>query len=152
MGSKVDFFKSYTEAVWVNPPESVMKANQKYMADDFQNFDPDGNVTGDKAAYIGMNRMIMGAFPDFKAVYHDFREEGDSVVVRFNFEGTHSRDLDMSAMGLGVLPASGRKIVWPENTVAFEIRGEQIASIRPYGESNGIADFLAPLGVELPAA
>jgi hypothetical protein len=55
-------------------------------------------------------------------------------------------------MGLGVIPASGKKIVWPEDTTAFEIQGDKIVSNRPYGDSAGIESFLAALGVKPPSA
>jgi predicted ester cyclase len=152
MSSKIDLYKKYYEASWSNPPSSISEANMTYLSDDFKNFDKDGNVTMNKQAYIGMGQLLAAAFEDFKVVYNDIREEGDSVIVSFHFEGTHTGDLDLSAMGMGVIPASGKKIVWPEDTIAIEIQGDKIVSIKPYGDSRGIENFLAPLGVELPSA
>ena len=105
----------------------------------------------DRAAYIGMGQLLGSAFTDFKAVYSDVREEGDSVIATYHFEGTHTGDLDLTAMGLGVIPASGKKIVWPEDTSAFKIRGDKVVSIKPYGDSAGVESFLAALGVKLPS-
>jgi len=152
MGSKLDVYKAFFEAAWSNPPSSVIEANQTYLADDFQNFDKDGNVVMDKQAYIGMSQLLASAFKDFKAVYSDLREEGDSVIVSYHFEGKHTNDLDLSAMGLGVIPATGKKIVWPEDTAAFKIQGDKIVSIKPYGDSGGMESFFAPLGVTPPSA
>jgi predicted ester cyclase len=151
MGSKSDVYKAYFEASWANPPSSLAQAGMTYLSDDFKNFDKDGNAIMDKAAYIGMGQLLASAFKDFKAVYGDMREEGDSVIVRYHFEGTHTGDLDLSAMGLGVIPASGKKIVFPEDTAAFKIQGDKIVSIKPYGDSAGIESFLAALGVKLPS-
>ena len=152
MSSKLDVYKAYTEAAWANPPSSVMEASETYLSEDFQNFDKNGNVLGDKAAYIGMNQLIAAAFKDFKVVYSDVHEEGDNVIVSYHFEGTHAGDLDLSALGLGVIPASRKKIVWPEATNEFKIEGNKIVSIKPHGDSGGIEDFLEPLGVEMPSA
>jgi predicted ester cyclase len=151
MASKVDVYKAYVEASWANPPSSIAEASMTYLSDDFKNFDKDGNVIMDRAAYTGMGQLLGSAFTDFKAVYSDVREEGDSVIATYHFEGTHTGDLDLSAMGLGIIPASGKKIVWPDDTAAFKIRGDKIASIKPYGDSAGIEAFLAPLGVKLPS-
>ncbi len=131
MTSKVDVYKKYYEAAWADPPASIVEAGETYLSDDFKNFDKDGNVIGDKAAYIGMTNLLAAAFKDFKAVYSDIREEGDSVIVSSHFEGTHTGDLDLSAMGMGVVPASGKKIVWPESRLKFKIEGDKIVSINP---------------------
>lgn len=152
MTTKLDVYKAFIEAAWADPPSSIMEANMAYLSDDFQSFDKDGNVVMDKQAYIGMTQLLASAFNDFKIVYGDLREEGDSVIVSYHFEGTHTGDLDLSAMGMGVIPASGKKIVWPEDTSAFEIQGDKIVSIKPYGDSAGIETFLAALGVTPPSA
>jgi predicted ester cyclase len=151
MASKIDVYKKYFEASWTNPPTSLREANKTYLSDDFKNYDKDGNVVMDKEAYIGMTQLLTSAFKDFSAVYGSLREEGNSVIATYHFEGTHTGPLDLSAMGLGVIPPSGKKIVWPDDTAAFEIRGDKIVSIRPYGASaGGIEGFLEPLGVKLP--
>jgi hypothetical protein len=54
-------------------------------------------------------------------------------------------------MDLGVIPASGKKIMFPEDTAAFKIQGDKIVSNKPYGDSAGIESFLAALGVKLPS-
>jgi hypothetical protein len=152
MGSTLGVFKAFIEAAWANPPASVIEANTAYLSDDFQSLDKDGHVQMNKEGYLGMTQMLMSSFKGFKSVYGDLREEGDSVIVDYHFEGTHTRDLDLSAMGLGVIPASGKKIIWPDSTVVFKIADGKIASIKPYGDSGGFESFLAPLGVKLPTA
>ena len=151
MGSKVDVYKAFHEASVADPPASITEANETYLSDDFQNLDQDGNVIMDRQTYIGMTQILTNAFKDFTAVIGDTREEGDSVLVTYHFEGTHTSDLDLSAMGMGVVPASGKKIVWPEGTSEFKIEGDKIVSIKPYGDSGGMESFLAPLGVTLPS-
>jgi predicted ester cyclase len=152
MGSKLDIYKEFIEAAWANPPASLMEANMTYLSDDFHNFDVDGKVLMNKEAYIGMTQLLVDAFKDFTVVYGDLREEGDSVIADYHFEGIHTSELDLSAMGLGVIPASGKKIIWPEATNEFKIEGDKIVSIKPHGDSGGMEDFLEPLGVKLPTA
>ena len=153
MISKMDFYKKYFEETWANPPASMVAANNKYLSDDFKNYDKDGKVLMDKKTYVGMAMLLAAAFKDIKGVYSSVREEGDNVIVTYHFEGTHTGPLDLSAMGLGVIPPSGKKIVWPDDMAAFEIRGDKIVSIRPYGPSgSGMEGFLEPLGVKLPTA
>jgi len=151
MGSKADVWKAYYEASMGDPPASVVEANMSYLSDDFQSLDKEGNVVANKEAQVGMTQLLVNAFKDFKSVVNDIREEGDSVIVSYHFEGTHTGDLDLSAMELGIIPASGNKIVWPDTTTAFKIEGDKIASTRPYGDSGGMESFLAPFGVTPPS-
>jgi hypothetical protein len=83
-------------------------------------------------------------------VFSDLREEGDSVIASFHFEGTFTSDFDLSAMGMGVVPVTGKKIVWPEASAKFNIKGDKTVSIQEI--TGGMEWFLAPLGVKLPSA
>ena len=152
MGKALDVYKRFIEASWANPPSSITEANMKYLSNDFKNYDKDGNVVSNKEAYIGMSQLLLSAFEGFKAVYGDYREEGDDVIVSYHFEGTHTGDIDLSAMGLGVIPASGKHVVWPEDTIAFKIQNDKIVSIRPYGDSDGQEAFFEALGIKMPSA
>lgn len=151
MGSKLEFYKAYFDASWANPPSSNVEAIETYMAEDFQSLDQDGNVMMNKAAQIGMIQLLFTAFKDFKFVRSDMREEGDNVIVSGHWEGTFTSDLDLSPLGMGVIPASGEKIVWPEATSKIKIEGDQIESITPVGDTGGVKGFLAALGVEPPS-
>ena len=103
-----------------------------------------------KEAYIGMGQMLFTAFKDFNWVRSDLRQKGDSVIMSGHFEGTHTGDLDLSAMGAGVIPASGKMIVWPETSVEYQLEGDKILIEEPYGDARGVEDFLEVLGVKTP--
>lgn len=150
MGIKLDLYKAYFEDAWSNPPASISEAGMKYFSDDFQSFDADGNVLGDKETYNSLAFLMVSAFTGFKVVIGEMREEGDNVIVTSHFEGTHTGDLDLSALGMGVIPASGKEIVWPDAPNEFKIKNDKIVSVKPYGDSRGIEDFLKPLGVSMP--
>ncbi len=151
MSSNIDVINAYIEAAWSNPPASSLEAIETFFSDDFQNLDNDGNVVMDKAGWSGMTQLLESAFKDFRTIYGDMHEEGDSVVVDYHFEGTHTANLDLSPLGIGVIPASGKKIVWPESTSVFGVKGGKIVSVQPVGKDDGIVAFLKPLGVKLPA-
>ena len=152
MTSKLEVVSKYLDEAWSNPPASNVEASMATYSDDFANLDEDGNVLMDKEAYIGMGQLMFSAFNDFRWVLSDLREEDDGVIMTGHFEGTHTGDLDLSAMGLGVIPASGKKIVWSEAIVKWGVRGDKIVSLEPHGGAGGLGGFLAPLGVEPPAA
>jgi hypothetical protein len=145
-----DVVIAWNKASMANPPASLMEASQKYLSDDFQNIDKDGKVLMDKQAYSAMGPLLYSAFPDLNYVWGDHRQEGNDLVATFNWEGTFTNDLDLSAMGMGVIKASGKKIVWPEFKARFTVRDNQITSIQEI--FGGLEPFLAPLGVKMPAA
>ncbi len=120
---------------------------EKFLTDDFQNLDIDGNVQMNRETYIRFFKRVQDSFPDFSMEVSDVHEEGDSVILRYRFEGTFTDDLDFSAVGLGVIPASGKKIIWPEATVEFKFAGDQIASIQVADEAAGGGAFLGAIGV-----
>ncbi len=150
MGKAMDVYKAFFDAAWSNPPSSFAEADATYLADDFHSFDSHGNPVMDKAGYTAMSQLLASAFTGFKFVISEYQEDGDSITLRGHFEGTHTGPLDLSAMGLGVLPPSGRMIVWPEAREVFTIRNGKIAGARDLGEG-GMPEFLAALGVELPS-
>ena len=152
MTSKLEVVSNFLEESWSDPPASNLEVSMATYSDDFVNLDEDGNVLMDKEAYIDMGQLMFASFADFRWVLSDLREEDDGVIMSGHFEGTHTGDLDLSALGAGVIPASGKKIVWPEAIVKWRVRGDKIVSIQPYGGSGGLEGFLAPLGVNLPSA
>lgn len=151
MTSKSEVVRKFQEEAFSNPPSSWSEAAMATYSDDFANLDEDGNVLMNKEAYIGMAQLMFSAFDGFRWVLGDLREEDDGVIMTGHFEGTHTGDLDLSAMGFGVIPASGKKIVWPEAIVKVGVRGDKIVSFQPHGGSSGMEGFLAPLGVKLPS-
>ena len=151
MSSKVDLYKEYFDAAWANPPSSFEEAGKAYIADDFQSLDKDGNVEQNRETWIGVGQLMATAFTNFKFVYSDIHEEDDGVIVIGQFEGMHTGDLDLSALGLGVIPSSGKKIVIPSGN-KFKIENDKIVSRQDYGDYGGSAAFLTALGVTPPTA
>jgi hypothetical protein len=153
MSSNVDYIRAYLDEVWASgsTPEAPMEWAETHLSDDFQFLDKDGNVTMDRAGYIGFGHLLLASFNDMKFLYSDIRGDGDDVIVNSHWEGTFTGDLDLSAMGMGVIPASGKKIVWPESSSKWEIEGEKVVSIQDFS-TGGVGEFLAPLGVKPPSA
>lgn len=151
--SPIDVVKRYHESAWADPQSGTLsEASREWLADDFQSLDEDGNVQMDKATYIAMGEMMFGAFDDLTYVSTDLTESGeDSALMTGHFEGTHTGDFDLSAMGLGVIPASGKKVVWPDSTIRWIVKGDKIVRNENAGGSAGLEGFLAPLGVKPPS-
>ncbi|MCU7370709.1 ester cyclase [Paucibacter sp. O1-1] len=62
------------------------------FADDFLDHTPQPNCTPDKAGALGLYRKLREAFPDFRAVIHWQRAEGDVVTTYKTYHGTHQGD------------------------------------------------------------
>lgn len=130
---------------WLAVPQGDIEGSAAYLSEDFQSFDSDGNVVLTKETWKGMGQMLQASFTDFEWINTGKSEEGDKIILTGHFEGTHTADLDLTAMGAGVIPASGKKIVWPEATSKVTIEGEKIIKWEPYDEGGGMEEFLAVL-------
>jgi predicted ester cyclase len=139
MTSKTDVVRA-----WTDSPAGDAQSTAAFLSEDFENVMADGTIQT-KAEYVGMASMMYASLPDMHGVVSDLHEEGGAVIMTYHFEATFQNDLDLSAMGAGVIPASGKKVVWPEDTVKLTVEGDKIRRLEPQGSSGSIADFLAPL-------
>ena len=144
MSSKAEVIKIWHDESWANPPSSSVEAAEKFFSDDYQGFNKEDKVISDKASYVGMIQLVFNAFKDFKGVVHDISEENGNVILTFHFEGTHTGALDLSAMGMGVIPASGKRVVTPESKTMFMVEGDQIVASKPI--SGGFESLLMGIG------
>lgn len=70
-----------------------------------------------------------------------------ALLIVIGFEVTRR---ESSAMGMGVIPASGKRIVTPESKTRFMVEGNQIVGTQPI--SGGFEWLLAAIGVTPPSA
>ena len=140
MTEKMDVVKA-----WTDGPVDIGKSVD-LVSDDFEFLDQEGNVTMDKQAYLGFGQLLQAALPDLEYERTELRQEGDYVVISGRWKGTFTNEFDLSAMGMGTIPASGKKVEWPETSSKIEVEGGKIARIHPYGDSGGgMEAFLAQL-------
>ena len=118
-------------------------------ADDFQVTNSVGEPPMDKSTWLGMEPLVLASFPDMEYVIKEIKEEGDGVRLTGHFVGVFTNNLDLSAMGMGVIPASGEKITWPNASIHISVKGDKITKwhILDTSPDAGMAGFLRPLGV-----
>ena len=75
------------------------------LAPDFVDRSPFGPFTPDREGVLGLFRMLRGGFPDLHAEIHDQLVDGDKVVTRKTFHGTHTGEF------MGIAP-TGREVAW----------------------------------------
>jgi len=119
-----------------------------YYTDDFVLTTETGDPPSDKSAVLAMGDLMAAALPDISTVIEDIREEGDSVMLTSHWEGMFANDFDLSALGMGVMPATGKAVVFPTSTIRIDFDGDKICAIHDTstGPDAGIGGFLKALG------
>jgi hypothetical protein len=122
-----------------------------YLSDNFHWTDELGSPPIDRSSWLAMGSLMESAFPDLSLIIDDIREEGDSVVVTSHSSGTFVNDLDLSAMGLGVLPATGKAFVTAAERDRVSFDGDKILEIhnQETGPGTGMAAFIKALGADM---
>ena len=98
-----------------------------------------------KEGWIGMNHMLLASFEGWNYVVSELREVGEFVYMKGQFEGKYAADLDLTAMGMGVIPASGRDMVGEGSTARITVEDGKIVKLEQTGDSGGMEEFVAAL-------
>ena len=122
----------------------------RYLTDDFQATFANGSPPMDKSTWLGSGQLMEAAMPDMVWEFDYIGEEGDDVLVETRMSGTFENDLDLSAMGVGVIPATGKRVEMGPilNRISFD-DGKICEMHDPRtGSEGGLAGLLTALGVE----
>lgn len=121
---------------------------EDYYTADFQLTNAQSTPPMDRDSVLAMSELMQSAMPDIRTVIEDFREEGNDVVLTSHWEGTFVNDFDLSAMGLGVIPATGKSVIFPTSTVRISFVGDKISRLHDpaTGPDAGMPGFLKALG------
>ena len=103
-----------------------------------------------KEQWLGSQNMFLSAFPDMHEAFEVQSVDGNVVRGINRTTGTHTGDFDLSAIGIGVIAATG-KSAKTVIAVTHVVDDGKIVSTRGKPVDNmGIEAVLAQLGVELP--
>lgn len=103
------------------------------------------------AAWLGLHDRLNDAFSDFSFNLRDAQQVGDAAQVTLQLSGTHSSELDLSALDMPNVPTTGKSFELPPESTTVTIEGEKITSIRVAAvEGGGVMGILSQLGVEPP--
>jgi len=148
MKTKMEIAKTYVSAF---APPADLDTLTNLLSDDFENLDQDGKVALTKESFLNLGRMMKAAFTNHGFVTREVSEEGEYIIITGHNEGVHTAELDLSSMGLCVIPASGKKIVWPESSAKLTIVGDKVKRLQPHAGPAGLKAFLSALGIDLPS-
>jgi predicted ester cyclase len=122
-----------------------------HLSDDFQFIGPTPEPVG-KAQYIGLTKTMAAAFPDINYNARTVSAEGDVIKTTSQLTGTHTEDLDLTPMGMGVIPATGKSFSNPTEEGEMKVEGGKVVSWAiERTEGGGLVGILAQLGVKPPA-
>src|SRR5438128_8814290 len=111
--------RRYLQAVF---EKDDLAAAATLLADDYVCYEPGRKEPGDRASTLQDLKAYRAAFPDEQLRNSELATEGDTVVVRTHFEGTHRCDF----YGM---PASGNRISAPF-TIRFRVANGKIVEER----------------------
>jgi hypothetical protein len=103
--------------------------------------------------WIGINKNLKKAFPNLDYHFHLDNVDGDVAKISAQLKGTHSANLDLSPLGLGVTPApnTNKSFSTPREYGKVTVKGDKVTSwiVEPI-EGGGLMGILDQLGIPVP--
>jgi hypothetical protein len=126
------------------------KANS-YLSNDFKFSGPVPEpISGE--AWMGMSASLKAAFPDLN---YQFKIEGvddNTAHISAQLKGTHTGTLDLSAMGLGIIPPTNKAFAVAHEKGEVSVQDGKVKTWAMNGtEGAGLMAILGQLGVKTPA-
>ncbi len=127
-----------------------LNALADFLADDFEFSGPIPDPVG-RDQFLGLMELMWNAFPDIQFNTQLVNIKGNVVHFTNQLAGTHTGDLDLSFMGMGVIPATGRSFSMArENGESVIADGYIISTHVQPTEGAGLMAILHQLGIEVP--
>ena len=86
-----------------------MNTAMSYLSSDFQLSGPVPEPIGARE-WLGLHHALNQGMPDFSFNLKEVRADGNRVYTTVQISGTQTNDLDLSAMGMGIIPATGAAV------------------------------------------
>ncbi|MBW8011623.1 MAG: ester cyclase [Chloroflexi bacterium] len=103
--------------------------------------------------YIGMTKGMAAAFPDLNYNFKVTELNNGVGKTSTQLTGTHTGDWDLTAMGMGVIPATGKSFSNPQEDGELTIKDGKITSLKVNAsKSGGLVGLFAQLGIAPPGA
>jgi hypothetical protein len=102
-------------------------------------------------AWIGMSKALKNAFSNLEYNFHALSEEGYVVKISAQLKGTHSADLDLTAMQMGVIPATHKTFAAALEYGVVTVRGDKVVSwANEPTPGAGLLAILEQLDIKVP--
>jgi ketosteroid isomerase-like protein len=127
-----------------------MDTAASYLSSDFVFSGPVPEPIG-KDQWVGMQRLLLAAFPDWSFNLSGVQEQGNTATTTHQITGTHTGDLDLSMMGMPTIPATGKAIKLPVEHAQCTVEGGKVVKLHAAeNPDSGVPGMLKQLGVEMP--
>ena len=124
---------------------------KSYLANDFKFSGPVPEpISG--AEWMGMSASLKAAFPDLNYHFKVESVNGDTANISAELQGTHKGALDLTALHMGVIPATGKSFKAAHEHGKAMVRDGKITSwtMEPT-EGAGLMAILKQIGAKVPA-
>jgi hypothetical protein len=134
--------------------DSIQKGDfvkaQSTLTNDFQFSGPVPQpISG--PAWMGMSASLKAAFPDLNYQFKIERVDGNTAHISAELKGTHKGNLDLTSMGMGVIPATNKSFAAKHEHGEASVQDGKVKtwSMKPT-EGAGLKAILGQLGVNVP--
>jgi hypothetical protein len=101
--------------------------------------------------WLAIHKNLKKAFPNLDYHFHVDGAEGDVTKISAELKGTHSGELDLGTLGLGVTPASNKSFAIPREHGKVTCKGDKVVSwVMDRIEGGGLMGILSQLGIAVP--
>lgn len=122
-----------------------------YLADNFQFSGTMMPEALGAQQWLGMSMALKAGIPDMSYNFAFHESDENSARVSSRISGTHTGDLDMTGMGMGIIPPTGVSFTCGEEFSVGHVEGGKIASIHlEQSPDSGLFDMFRQLGIQLP--
>lgn len=121
------------------------------LSDDFQFSGPVPEpINAD--AWLGMSMSLRKAFPNLDYHFHIESIDGNVANISAELEGNHSGEFDLTAMNMGVIPATNKSFAAAHEHGKVTVKDNKVISISfEKTEGAGLMAILGQLGIEIPS-
>ena len=102
--------------------------------------------------WLEMNKNLRAAFPNLEYHMQVEGSDGDTVNISVQLKGTHTGEWDLTAMKMGVIPATNRSFAAAKSPGKATVKGDKVTSwaLEPT-EGASLMSTLQQLGIKPPA-
>ena len=120
------------------------------LADDFQ-FSGPVPTPINRDSWLGMSASLKTAFPNLDYHFNVIGAQGDIVKTTSQLSGTHTNSFDLTAMNMGVIPATDKDFSVKVEKTKVTVKDNKVTSWAvEQTDGAGLSAILDQLGVKLP--